>query len=125
MRPDLINPLRWALVSMALIGSTILLAGSHEASAFGRHDYGLAPGQRFVVVESNHGNGRISAPVRYTVKGPQIRLPGGNWIYCEHRCSETLRLATVDFWESKHADHDNGEGGCGLLTCRLNLKLNF
>ena len=54
----------------------------------------------YVTVESAWGNGSISAPVRYSRRGPQVRLPRGTWIYCVRRCSETLRRQTVDFWES-------------------------
>jgi len=54
----------------------------------------------YVTADSAWGNGSISAPVRYTKRGAQVRLPRGTWIYCVRRCSETLRRQTVDFWES-------------------------
>lgn len=115
-------------LSRTVLPVTLLVVSflnSGGARAFGNHDYGLAPGQTWVQAESQSGNGRISAPVRYTSKGPQIRLPGGNWIYCDHTCSETLRLATVDFWQSQQADRDNGDGGCGLITCRLRFNFSY
>lgn len=113
------------LASVACSAVVGLLSLTGAAEAFGRHNYGLAPGQTWVHAESHYGSGRISAPIRYNSKGPQIRLPGGNWIYCDHTCSETLRLATVDFWQSQAANHDDGDGGCGLITCRLNFRLNY
>jgi len=65
----------------------------------------------YVTAESEFGNGTITAPVRQTRKGPQVRLPGGNWVYCERTCAHTLRLKTVDFWQS-----EEGAGGKGALT---------
>ncbi len=113
----LVTPIRTCLATLSgMIFCIVVVA--ETAQAFGRHDYGLKPGQRWVYAESDYGNGAVRAPIRYTRKGPQIRLPGGNWIYCDHTCSETLRLATVDFWESDAADRDSGNSGCGLLTCR-------
>ncbi len=65
----------------------------------------------YVTAESAWGNGSISAPVRYSRLGPQVRLPRGTWIYCVRRCSETLRRQTVDFWESHGPDAvDAGPG---------------
>ena len=110
-----------ALVAFA----ALLTLADNDAAGFGRHNHGLAPGQAWVRAESQYGHGSVSAPVRYTSKGPQIRLPGGSWLYCDHLCSETLRLATVDFWESESADRATGDGGCGLLTCRFNRRLNY
>ncbi|MFM1816468.1 MAG: hypothetical protein RLZ98_3163 [Pseudomonadota bacterium] len=112
------------LVWFAMIA---ILAGylAGPADAFGRHDYGLAPGQKWVHAESEFGNGGISAPVRYTSKGPQIQLPGGTWMFCDHTCSETLRLATVDFWESQNGRHGDGDTSCGLIGCRLKFRLNY
>jgi hypothetical protein len=40
----------------------------------------------------------VSAPVRRLPKGDQVRLPGGNWVWCGINCYHTLRNATVDFW---------------------------
>ena len=37
-----------------------------------------------------------------TVKGDQVRLPGGAWVRCGINCYHTLRNATVDFW--RHYD---------------------
>lgn len=40
----------------------------------------------------------ISAPVRRTPRGDEVRLPGGSWVPCGFNCYFTLRNATVDFW---------------------------
>lgn len=62
-----------------------------------------------VTVESEYGNGTLSAPVREAEYGLQVQLPSGNWLYCEkgslvfgrdRPCSETLRREFLDFWES-------------------------
>ena len=65
----------------------------------------------YVTAVSEWGNGSISAPVRWTRRGAQVRLPRGTWIYCVRRCSETLRRQTIDFWESQDPDaKDAGPG---------------
>ena len=50
---------------------------------------------------STYGEGCYTAPVRQTSVGPQVRLKGGTWIYCEVDCQDTLRRATVDFWHDQ------------------------
>lgn len=50
---------------------------------------------------STYGHGCTTAPVRYLNLGPQIRLKGGPWIWCESDCRDTLRRATVDFWDDQ------------------------
>ena len=69
------------------------------------------PKRGYVVAHSDFGNGKISAPVRRTRLGPQVRLPGGSWVYCATSCSETLRVKTVDFWHS-----EEGAGPRNALT---------
>lgn len=61
----------------------------------------------YVTAQSDFGQQTVSGPVRMTSKGPQVRLPGGNWIYCRKSCSETLRLETVDFWDSEASGNRN------------------
>lgn len=65
----------------------------------------------YIVAESVSGNGRVAGRVRQTRIGPQVQLPGGNWIYCRRSCSETLRVSTIDFWES-----DEGAGSRNATT---------
>lgn len=64
---------------------------------------GYGPGGRggYVHAESRFGHGSVSGPVRDTARGPQVRLPGGSWIYCRATCRDTLREETVDFWETR------------------------
>lgn len=62
---------------------------------------GYGPRGGYVYAESRFGHGRVSGPVRETARGPQVRLPGGSWIYCRASCRETLREETVDFWEAR------------------------
>lgn len=62
---------------------------------------GYAPRGGYVYAESRFGHGTVSGPVRDTARGPQVRLPGGSWIYCRVSCRETLREETVDFWETR------------------------
>ncbi len=73
-------------------------------SEAGRFKRGYNEGN-YVVAESEYGNGRVAGPVRHTRLGRQVRLPGGNWVYCSRSCAETLRVKTVDFWHS-----DEGAG---------------
>lgn len=63
----------------------------------------------YVIAYSHYGNGTVEGPVRIAELGPQVKLPGGPWIYCERNslflsradpCSETLRRQSVDFWET-------------------------
>jgi hypothetical protein len=42
---------------------------------------------------------KISAPVRTTRLGSEVRLPSGTWIDCRGDCRETLREQTIDFWD--------------------------
>lgn len=85
----------------AAVGLVVLVAfagpaGSQGYSGPGKH-YG---GQRYVVAESQWGNGTVSGPIRPSRHGWQVRMPRGTWIDCVRSCSETLRRATVDFWQT-------------------------
>lgn len=77
--------------------ASIALAGGATAAMAGKPYYY----DGYVVAHSDFGKGSVSGPVRLTAKGPQVRLPGGTWVYCRQSCSETLRVETVDFWESQ------------------------
>ena len=50
---------------------------------------------------TNGRHGCYTAPVRQTRLGPQMRLKGGTWIWCEGDCRDTLRRATIDFWDDQ------------------------
>lgn len=101
-----------------MVGSAVLiglLATSATAGGLGiRRSYGTNGLDRgYVVAESRFGNGSVTAPVRMTRLGPQVRHPGGAWIYCRRSCSETLRVETVDIFEAQAGYGDE----CGLLGC--------
>ena len=82
-----------AILAIALLAGAI--ATMPTTADAGRRNGG------YVVAHSEFGNGSVSGPVRWTPKGPQVRLPGGSWVWCARSCSETLRVKTVDFWYSE------------------------
>ena len=100
MKPTLCGTAALALASLMTVSLPAIAGERHRA-----------PRQDYVVAHSEFGNGRIAAPVRYTRRGRQVQLPGGNWVYCAKSCSETLRVKTVDFWYS-----DEGLGPDNSLT---------
>lgn len=66
----------------------------------------------YVVAESRWGHGTVSGPVRRGPRGLQVRTPGGNWIDCvRNNCSETLRLKTVDLFETMGPNAVDGGPG--------------
>jgi hypothetical protein len=70
-----------------------------------------APKGDYVVAHSRWGHGSTSGPVRRAKNGWEVRLPRGTWIPCRRSCSEELRLATVDFWETQGRDAPDGGPG--------------
>lgn len=93
----------------AVIGATFI-APAAEAGRYRDQSYRSG----YVVAESDWGNGTISGPVRPWRHGWQVRLPRGTWIDCGRDCSETLRRATVDFWESQ-GSYDAKDSGPGYF----------
>jgi hypothetical protein len=71
----------------------------------------------YVVGESRYGHGSVTGPVRMGRTGPQVRLPGGNWIDCARNCADTLRRETVDIWENTGSQMRND--GPGYIGFRL------
>lgn len=52
-----------------------------------------------ITVQSDiYASETISAPVRRTPHGDEVRLPGGAWVRCSFNCYHTLRNSTIDFW---------------------------
>lgn len=87
------------------------LAVSADATLFGdaaaqRSRDGRAPD--YVVAESRWGHGTVSGPVRRGPNGWEVRMPRGTWLECKRSCSDTLRLATVDFWETQGRNPPDG-----------------
>lgn len=70
---------------------------------------------------SQYGNGTITAPIRKNDLGWQVQLPGGRWVFCRRSCSETLRVETIDFFESNEAGNGQLTNECGIFGC-LDLK---
>ena len=78
---------------------------------------GMARAEEMVVAESRFGKGTISAPIRQSATGYEVRLPGGTWMPCRRSCSETLRVETIDFWEAQSQQtHECGIFGCLELS---------
>lgn len=97
-------------ISVALVAAAAVAALAPAAALAG-------PYAGYVTAYSRYGNGAVRGPVRHGQFGPQVRLPGGTWLYCErtsllfdrHRpCSETLRRATLDFWETMAEEGSSG-----------------
>lgn len=106
--------LRIFLVQAAIAALTFGLTADADAGSCGRHckakRYADEPGvYRYVTAEKTLGVGSVTAPVRPSRLGDQVRLPGGSWVYCEHSCEGTLRHETVDFWDDM--DHKRNSPG--------------
>ena len=85
------------LTRAVLVTSLVALLAVPAAAQRGRP----SAGGDYVVAESHWGKGTVSGPVRRGgPTGWQVRMPGGSWIDCGRSCSQTLRRATVDFWET-------------------------
>ncbi len=100
----------------ALIVMSIVSSANAEPGRRGAGGYRSDPTS--VTAMSKFGNGEVTGVVRAARFGREVRLPGGTWEACRRSCTETLRVATVDFWEAR-----NGFGQqCGVLGC---LELRF
>ncbi len=98
-------------MSLAALAASSGMWLSADAAVFGdaaaqRAREARAPD--YVVAESRWGHGRISGPVRRGPNGWEVRMPRGTWLECKRSCSETLRLATVDFWETQGRNPPDG-----------------
>jgi hypothetical protein len=99
------------------LAAFVLLCGA-PAQADHRRSHTSNSGESFVTAESRFGHGMVSGPVRAGRYGREVRLPGGTWEPCKRSCSESLRVATIDFWEAQ-----NGIGAaCGIFGC---LELRY
>lgn len=114
--------MRTALRALALIlAATGIVAASLPADAgFLRRK----PERPVAVAESRYGNGTVSGPVRATRTGYEVRLPGGTWVGCRTSCSETLRVETVDLFETNGSMSGYGsmQNECGIFGC---LELRY
>lgn len=99
-----------------------LLAGAPAVAPAGLADAEAGfkrPAEREVAVAvSRHGNGTASGPVRVTSTGYEVRLPGGTWVGCRRSCSETLRVNTVDLFETNgQLGYGTAMNECGIFGC--------
>ena len=95
----------WSAPRLGLgIAAAVVVVGTAGADAADRRSHAGGPygAPGYVVAESEYGNGRVSGAVRPSPLGYQVRLPGGTWIYCRMSCTETLRVESVDFWQSRN-----------------------
>lgn len=109
---------RRAMAGGMAIAFGVTLGGALSDASADR--YGRRNDGRYVVAESQWGNGSISGPVRPGPRGVwQVRLPHGTWIDCVRGCSDTLRRATIDFWQS------HGKNAPGSAPGYLHWEFNF
>ncbi len=68
---------------------------------------------------SRYGNGSQLGVVRSSRYGWEVRLPRGTWIGCRRSCEETLRVETVDRFETEDALTGYGSAAheCGVFGC--------
>lgn len=118
-----ISQLQRLAVATGLIACTVMLISSVTMPAeagWRRQPEDLSRG--YVVAESRYGNGTVTGPIRMRRLGPQVRLPGGTWEWCRRTCSETLRVESIDFWDSRQDGVVTDE--CGIFGC-LELKFGY
>jgi hypothetical protein len=108
-----------APLAMACLAATIAAAGLDAAALGGAEAQVITyerpragpPKSDVVVAHSRWGHGSVSGPVRRAPNGWEVRLPRGTWIPCKRSCSEELRFATVDFWETQGRSAPDGGPG--------------
>ena len=103
-------PLRGMLL-MALGLGFMVVSLSPASAGFYRKRFHRQNADGYVIAHSDNGHGSVRGAVRATRRGPQVRLPGGGWIYCGISCSHTLRINSVDLWENMGRESD----GVGYL----------
>ena len=109
--------------AMRVLLTATLCLGFASSSEAGRR--GSSNHYDQVVAESRFGNGAVVGSVRQTRLGPQVRTPGGNWLYCRRSCSETLRVNTVDFWQNEGAGNGAIDQEDGLLSRWLRWERRY
>lgn len=108
------------LIGAAMLSSAAVLPvvdaavfGHADAQRITRERPPSGPQGGYVTAESRWGHGSVSGPVRRARNGWEVRLPRGTWIPCKRSCSDELRFATVDFWETQ--GRSPPDGGPGYL----------
>lgn len=104
------------LILSSLLLAAALASASPAAAGF-RRNYADEGDVAYTV--SRHGNGEISGPIRHTRTGREVRLPGGTWVGCRRSCAETLRVETIDFYETEGrlSGYGSFQNQCGVLGC--------
>lgn len=88
-----------SVAAMLLGASTLSLALNSPAAAERWWRAPADPAYPHITAQSDlYPSETISAPVRRTPRGDEVRLPGGTWVPCGFNCYFTLRNATIDFW---------------------------
>jgi hypothetical protein len=111
------SSVRILIASAVVVGGSALVVSPSRGEEAGPSPY--AGG--VVVAKSRYGNGTISAQVRPSGLGWEVHLPGGRWAYCRRNCAETLRVETIDFFETNAAGAGQLTNECGVFGC-LDLK---
>jgi hypothetical protein len=108
--------LRLTAIVAAMAAVPLADGGLQTAAAAQQTDY--------VVAHSRHGNGSVEGPVRPVRNGWQVRLPGGTWVSCRRSCAETLRVQSIDLFETdgRLIGYGDVQNQCGLFGC-IDLNL--
>ena len=86
-------------VAAIFAASILVLALTQSAAARKWRQAPVDPAYPYITTQSEiYPSETISAPVRRTLRGDEVRLPGGTWVRCSINCYFTLRNATIDFW---------------------------
>jgi hypothetical protein len=111
--------LRLVAGALVLVSTTLALAVSAEARS--RRAYETV---ETVTAESRHGNGSVTGAVRAGRTGWEVQLPGGSWVGCRRSCEETLRVQTVDLFDTdgRMTGYGAFQNQCGIFGC---LELRY
>ena len=104
----------------AFFAAVILTAFASSADARRRaYDDGST-----ITAYSRHGNGSVIGQVRPGEYAWQVQLPHGTWIDCRRSCEETLRVQTVDIFETdgRLTGYGTLQNQCGIFGC---LELHY
>ena len=77
-----------------------------------------------ITAYSRHGNGSVTGQVRPGQYSWQVQLPHGTWVDCRRSCEETLRVQTVDIFETdgRLTGYGTLQNQCGIFGC---LELHY
>ena len=114
------------LTAASVAVALALLPAFTTPSDAGRRDYNSRGYEDGLIITaySRHGNGAVDGPIRRGRYAWEVRLPGGTWVSCRRSCEETLRVQTVDIFETdgRMVGYGTLQNQCGVFGC---LELNF